>query len=238
MKRSQLLHDLLSSQPLCFSTFADLDTDHELAARVLAELLPDHGITGVTPGSDGRAIRFEQSPGRGRPEYGGDHSAFDVAIGIQTKRGPVLLGIEVKSHENLVQPDKSPPDFKGYLPDVTEGGEPSLLKPPLVQLVRDHRLARVVAAADRSTYLAGVTWILLHPSGNTAVAQAFPAYRALMPETADLAAVPLEAFTDACERNAIGDWPARLRARYIEADHTSAVASLRPWTSVAGAGSS
>lgn len=221
MSKPRLLHDLLSSQPLCFNLFAELDADHALATAVLRDLLPGLGITGLTPGSSGRAIRFEHSPGRGRPEYGGDHSAFDVAISFESDRGPGLLGIEVKYHEDLTNRDDTEPNLTGWFDDVDPASRPQLVRPPLVQLARDHRLARAVAREDSATYPAGATWVLLYPAGNTAVARAFDTYQQLLPAATDMAAVTVDAFVAACERHTTEPWPAALRARYLDTDRAT-----------------
>lgn len=216
MKATRLTHDLLSSQPLCFNLFAELDADHELATRVLADLLPALAITGLTARDDGRSILFEHSPGRGLTAYGGDRSAFDVAIPYQSNHGPGLLGIEVKYHENLAKPDRRPPSFAGWFPDIAADHQADLLRPPLVQLARDHRLARAVARQDTALYPAGVTWILLAPAGNTAVARAMHAYQALLPDASDLAFVTLDDAVEACTRHSDQPWPQALRGRYLD----------------------
>ncbi len=65
----RIFNNLLSSQPLCFNLFAELQQDLNLATRVFQQLCPDR-IAVVT------AIEFEHSPSRGNLKYTGDSSAF------------------------------------------------------------------------------------------------------------------------------------------------------------------
>jgi PD-(D/E)XK nuclease superfamily protein len=67
----RIFNDLLSSQPLCFNLFGELQQDLALASRALRRLTQGR-IERVTE------IGFEHSPGRGDPKYTGDRSAFDV----------------------------------------------------------------------------------------------------------------------------------------------------------------
>ena len=95
IQTSRLFGNLLSSQPLCFNLFGELQQDLALASAVFAELTAGR-VDHVTN------IRFEWSPGRGDPRYTNDRSAFDVYVCYQTHNGGNgFIGIEVKYHENL-----------------------------------------------------------------------------------------------------------------------------------------
>lgn len=218
MSRARLQHDLLSSQPLCFSIFAELDNDPDLATRVLQELIPHLRLTGIAG-----PVLFEHSPGRGEPAYGGDASAFDVAIPYTSELGVGLLAIEVKYHENLAQADRKTPDFTGWFPECELQHAAQLVRPPLVQLARDHRLARAVARNDASNYPAGVTWVLLYPARNSAVSHAIASYRRLMPNARDITPITLEALVAACQRHTTDSWPELLRARYLDTERVCAL---------------
>ena len=71
--KPRIFNNLLSSQPICFNLFAELQQDLELATKVFRQLCP-HRVNTVT------RIEFEHSPGRGDMTYLGDNSAFDVYV--------------------------------------------------------------------------------------------------------------------------------------------------------------
>jgi hypothetical protein len=90
----RIFEDLLSSQPLCFNLFAELQRDRMLAGRVFERLLarPDLRV---------ESVDFEHSPGRGDPRFTGDHSAFDVFLTCEADGARGFVGIEVKYVETL-----------------------------------------------------------------------------------------------------------------------------------------
>lgn len=76
----RLWANMLSSQPLAFSLFADLGEDLPLATRVFRALWPDR-VAAVTK------VGFEYSPGRGSATYTADRTAFDVYVEHTTRHG-------------------------------------------------------------------------------------------------------------------------------------------------------
>src|SRR5690606_24793953 len=60
----RIFNDLLSSQPLCFNLFGELQNDVELATRAFCALTAGR-VQRVT------SIKFEHSPGRGDLKYTG-----------------------------------------------------------------------------------------------------------------------------------------------------------------------
>lgn len=86
----RVFEDLLSSQPLCFNSFGELQRDLDLASRVFRSLLlrPDVRVT---------AIDFEHSPGRGEVRFTGDSSAFDVFVSFTAGAEHGFVGIEVNT---------------------------------------------------------------------------------------------------------------------------------------------
>jgi hypothetical protein len=84
--RPRIFNDLLSSQPLCFNLFGELQQNLALATAVFGDLTS--GRVGQVTG-----IEFEYSPGRGDSRYTGDSSAFDVYVTFQTApRGRGFIG--------------------------------------------------------------------------------------------------------------------------------------------------
>src|SRR4051812_17015976 len=85
----RIYDNLLSSQPLAFNLFAELQADLHLATAVGHALWPD-----LFARVDD--VRFEWSPGRGDARYLGNRSAFDVAmVGRDAAGRATAVGIEV-----------------------------------------------------------------------------------------------------------------------------------------------
>ncbi len=139
---AQLWADLLSSMPLCFNLFGELDSDHTRLTDVIDTLWPDHQ-------GDADQMRFEWSPGRRDPLYLNNRSAFDAAIVLElpdAHRG--VIGIETKYHEDIRR--ERAPHPTSRLPryrEVTErsaifgsGWEAKLVGTDLQQFWLDHLL--------------------------------------------------------------------------------------------------
>lgn len=145
--KPRIFEDLLSSQPLCFNLFGELQRDLVVASNVFAAL------------SEGRVaeverIEFEWSPGRRDPKYTGDGTAFDVYVCFVTPSGGKgFVGIEVKYHENLQGGrSKTTERYEEIADDMgcfKESKRDALRKNPLQQIWRDHLLAGRHRLADR-----------------------------------------------------------------------------------------
>lgn len=95
LTESRLWSDLLSSMPLSFNLFGELDSDHDRLAAAVEKLWPDH------PGEPDEQ-KFEWSPGRRDPLYLNNRSAFDAAIVLRLADGQRgVIGIETKYHEDI-----------------------------------------------------------------------------------------------------------------------------------------
>ena len=125
----RIYDNMLSSQPLAFNLFAELQGDLTLAGVVGRALWPDivHTV---------ESLRFEWSPGRGDPRFLGNRSAFDVAWLCRDKAGaPSFVGIEVKYHEDMTQ-DPGSPENARYTEVARSSGvfrrpdDPELRAPP------------------------------------------------------------------------------------------------------------
>jgi hypothetical protein len=163
--------NMLSSQPLCFNLFGELQHDLELATSVFQFLFPGK-IDKVVE------ILFEHSPGRGDSRYLEDNTAFDCFIEYYTNGNRGFIGIETKYHENMKgidrylfeNPDDSPSERirkSKYLLPVSRSGifNPEtidgLFEPTVGQILRDHLLS-VVTKPD---YDEGF-FVFLYPSQN------------------------------------------------------------------------
>ncbi len=137
--KPRIFNNLLSSQPLCFNLFAELQQDLNLATKVFKQLCP-HRVSEVI------GIEFEHSPGRKDIAYTGDRSAFDVYVEfLNNSNEKGFIGIEVKYHENLKNKPAEIKDryfeiastmgcFKNKCLDILQIS-------PLEQIWRDHLLA-------------------------------------------------------------------------------------------------
>jgi hypothetical protein len=208
----RLFDNLLSSQPLCFNLFAELQGDLALTTRVLRSLT-DGMVEKVT------AIEFEHSPGRGDAAYTGDRSAFDVFIEFVDADGyKGFLGVEVKYHEGLG--DKPAPHRDRY-DEVAEKmrcfrrGSPDRLKTkPLQQIWRDHLLAGALLRDQRSAYRHGV-FVFLYPNDNDRCASAVQDYRACLSDETSFRSWTLERLLEAVRAASGGPWAEAFADRYL-----------------------
>lgn len=209
----RLYDDLLSSQPLSFNLFAELDADRDLAGRVFRALWPERVHTVDQ-------IEFEYSPGRGDSKYLANRSAFDVFVRYRTPAGgPGFLGIEVKYHENL---RVKAAELKDRYDDVAERSgvfddpkHSQLRKRPLQQIWLDHLLAL-------SMLRAGDGWddglfVLLTPSKNKRCSDVAADYNQLLIDDENtFEIVALEPVVNAIEAETNDAWIKDFRSRYLD----------------------
>lgn len=213
MREDRLLANLLSSQPLCFNLFGALWGDHALAARVLNRALPDLGLCTV------EEIVFEHSPGRGDTRYSGDRSAFDVAVRFTGKHGPGLIGIEVKYHESPASSEDLGPTWASWCSEIAPEHRHEAGRGPLVQLARDHRLARSITLSG--DYPGGAVWLLLYPRANHAMAIAADRYIDITPGAKDRFVFTLEDLVSVADETVDPTWVELFRARYLDLERIS-----------------
>lgn len=211
-RQPRIFEDLLSSQPLCFNLFGQLQGDLRLASLVFSELLDVAGL-------QVQAVEFEHSPGRGDPRFTADHSAFDVFLPYATPAGKHgFVAIEVKYAESL---DAKPARYRARYDEVAEAMRvfeasklADLRKAPLEQLWRDHLLAGSIVFDGRAGYERG-TFAVVYPSANAPVASAVASYRTCLRCADDFQAITLETLLATIERHGSHDWPHRVALRYL-----------------------
>jgi hypothetical protein len=207
----RIFNDLLSSQPLCFNLFAELQQDLDLASSVLAD------VTGMV---DIRVaeIQFEYSPGRGHAAFTKDNSAFDVFIKYQRggKRG--FFGVEVKYVENMGQ---LPARFRPRYLEIARASEmfkeeslEAVRLAPLEQLWRDHLLAASLRLHSESGFDEG-TFVVLFPEQNLAVKDAVARYGDCLRDATSFHVWTLERFFSALRRRSSSSWVAAVEERYF-----------------------
>jgi hypothetical protein len=206
--------DLLSSQPLCFNLFAELDADRGLATNVLSSMLPGR-VQRV------HSIQFEYSPGRLDPKYLGNRSAFDVFVDYETPQGGrAFVGIEVKYQENMKvsratmegKPYHEVADLAGCFRDEQRY---ALENPPLQQLWLDHLLALSMRQVDDWE---SELFVVLAPALNARCASAVADYSACLSDTSTFQYWTLEALHASIAEHSSAEWVEEFFERYLDFD--------------------
>lgn len=208
----RIFNDLLSSQPLCFNLFGELQRDLERASRVVARLTNGR-VARVT------RIEFEHSPGRRHAKYTGDRSAFDVFVEYVTGGGARgFLGVEVKYHEGLGDAaaehrpryDEVAAAMGAFRPEAVA----KLRARPLQQIWRDHLLVGSLVADEDAGYDEG-RFVFLSPAENERCRDAVVAYRACLSNDATFGAWTLEDVVSVLRTEAAASWVDELATRYL-----------------------
>ncbi len=206
----RLYANLLSSQPLCFNLFGELQANLTLATRVFSALWP-RTVQTVT------ALRFEHSPGRGDASFTGDRSAFDVFVEhTLPSGGSGFIGIEVKYHENLaIKPAPFRPRYQelaAAMACFSESRLAALRAAPLEQIWRDHLLAGAMLATR--TWSSGL-YVFLYPEDNLHCARAAASYAECLTKSDTFEAMTLERVVNEITRHTTASWTIQLKDRYF-----------------------
>lgn len=217
--KPRIFDDLLSSQPLCFNLFAELQKDLELASRAFRRLTAGrvHEVTD---------LGFEHSPGRGDPNYTGDKSAFDVFVQYVNAAGAKgFCAIEVKYHEDLG--DAVAPHRGRYDEVAAEMGcfdlhaLERLKTKPLQQIWRDHLLTGSLLL-DRKQGYEDAFFAFLYPRDNERCAKAVASYRACLQTETSFVPWTLEIVVEAIKAEGGGAWVEAVERRYLGFDKINA----------------
>jgi hypothetical protein len=208
--RPRIFSDMLSSQPLCFNLFAELQQDLNLATAVFRDLATAR-VKRVT------SIEFEHSPGRGDPRFLNDRSAFDVYVQFATSTGGRgFIGIEVKYHEDMRNPPGRHRERYDEVADLMgcfdAANLPLIKMKPLQQIWRDHMLAGSLVQAGG--YADGF-FVFVHPRDNSCCARAVNDYRRCLKSHETFLAWTLEDITAAIARHTDAVWVGQLIDRYL-----------------------
>jgi hypothetical protein len=213
--KPRIFNDLLSSQPLCFNLFAELQQDLPLASRVFSRLT-------LGRMAKVKAIRFEHSPVRGLAQYTGDRSAFDVFVEYVTEAGDKgFAGIEVKYCESL--DEKPTPHRERYDEIGTAMGcfDPAALErlrqKPLQQIWRDHLLAGSLRLDPDHWYSDGF-FAFLYPEQNECCERAVNRYAACLTDRSTFEGWTIEKIVEAIKAEGSGSWIGAFEDRYLAFD--------------------
>lgn len=214
----RLLHNMLSSQPMCFNLFGPLLRDRELAARLLPALVPD-AVREVT------RVALEWAP-QPANEYLGDRTAFDAFIEYRTIDGGLCaLGIETKLTEPFSRRQYDGESYRRWMglpraaitwrTDVAERVHAIEHN----QLWRDHLLTVALRHHPQSPYAATRLLVIHHPEDHGCVG-AFTGYRGLLQDGDFVHSLSLDEIVERWSRlvaeSGHASWLERFRSRYLE----------------------
>jgi len=155
----RLLHNMLSSQPMCFNLFGPLVKDYNLAQRLLATLVPEK-IAEVTWGV------IEWVPPE--EDYLHDDTSFDAFFKYRTIDGRLAgLGIETKLSEPFSQKEYDQPEYRRWMQTPDSPWRTAAWNDVQAkshnQLWRDHLLAVALHLSQRSPYDITRLMLVRHP---------------------------------------------------------------------------
>jgi hypothetical protein len=197
LDHQRLWADLLWSPAMAFNLFGDLATDHRLADRAVHSWWPD--APGIV--SD---VRFAHSPGRFDPEYINSLRAFDAAFVLDLDDGTRgIVGVDVNYHERLKPEIPRPTNLRRYL-EVAERSK--AFRPGATDQVEGRSdlcttwLEHLLLLSMLQHESGGWSWgryVVVHPAGNTDLADACSRYRALLVDQSTFATATIEELLDA-----------------------------------------
>ena len=209
----RLLHNMLSSQPMCFNLFGYLELNLDLATRTFAALDPD--VERVTD------VRMEYAP-EPAADYLNDRTAFDAFVAYERKGGGKgFFGIETKLTEKFSQKEYDTPAYRRWL---KVPGAPWRLQaadelPRMAhnQLWRNHLLAFSLQNLS-DQYETGTVAVVGHPLDEE-LTRTIAGYRELLNNPDCLRVWPVDwiiaAAETAVETPAQREWLEAFKVRYL-----------------------
>jgi hypothetical protein len=206
----RLLHNMLSSQPMCFNLFGPLVRDPALASRLVSALLGQE-VEVVE-------VRIEHAPSPAE-EYLADRTSFDAFIVYDGPVGRGFVGIETKLTEPFSQKSYDRPEYRRWMrPGGPWREEASARVADIAhnQLWRDHLLAVALRDHPRSSFVEGRLVLVRHP-GDESCGRVVAGYQELLvPGDTTLVDWPLDRLLAVWEGVAPerGAWLRAFRERY------------------------
>lgn len=188
----RLWADLLSSDALSFNLFGDLAADLTRADRAVHTWWPD------APGTV-CDVRFAHSPGRLDPAYLNSLRAFDVAFVLDVGGGErAVVGVDTKYHERNKVEQPKPRNAARNMEVCDRSGAftPAvrrlLGRSDLAVMWLEHLLLLSMLQHESGVWTWG-RYVVVHPAGNTDVADAVTRYRDVLADDATYATTTIEA---------------------------------------------
>jgi hypothetical protein len=193
----RLWADLLWSPSLSFNLFGDLAADLELADGAVHTWWPD------APGAVSE-VRFAYSPGRFDPAYLNSLRAFDAAFVLDVGDGTQgVLAVATKYHERNKPEIPKPSNLARYLEVAEKSGAfaPSAIdvvkgRSDLAVMWLEHLLLLSMLQHPSGAWSWG-RYIVVHPAGNTDLADACTRYPTLLVDQSTFASTTIEELLDA-----------------------------------------
>jgi hypothetical protein len=215
IERFRLLHNMLSSQPMCLNLFGPLVGHPERATRLFSALLGDE-VARV------RAVAIEWTPVPAA-DYLADRTAFDAMVDYERPDGSlVLLGIEAKLTDSFSQKAYDGEPYRRWMrssrsPFRAEASS-EVATPQHNQLWRNHLLAISMRDHAGSLYAAARSVVLHHPldAGGARVVASYQ--RLLKPEDETFVVWTLDEVVSAFAAAANAEetpWVDAFRTRYL-----------------------
>jgi hypothetical protein len=192
LDHQRLWADLLSSVALAFNLFGELAADHDLGTCAVRAWWPD---------APGRVtdIRFAHSPGRLDATYLGNLRVFNAAFLLDAGDGSNgVLAVDTLYHERAKPQTPRLSNVPRYLEVAQRSG---VFHPGTLDLLRDrsdlatiwleHLLLHSMLQHPSGTWTWG-RFVVVHPAGNTDVADVCARYSKLLADPATFATVTLE----------------------------------------------
>jgi len=217
----RLLHNMLSSQPMCFNLFGPLVHDAALATRLL-QCIPSLQVERVL------SIQLEHAPEPAR-EYLADGTSFDAFIEYQHRDGRrAFVGIETKLTEPFSQNVHDTPAYRRWMSGPTSPwrreAEASASAIAHNQLWRDHLLAVALRDHPAQRYAHGALVLVRHPLDQSC-ASIVAGYERLLTEGDEtFIDQPLDQLIESWQAAIANDrhhpWIASFRQRYLALDQS------------------
>ena len=216
VERFRLLHNMLSSQPMCFNLFGPLVRDLELATRLL-RATPHLDVARVL------RVQIEHAP-RPAENHLADGTSFDAFIEYERGDGQLaFLGIETKLTDTFSPKVCDTPAHRRWMQGPASpwlaGAAERVSAAAHNQLWRDHLLAIAVRDQPAQRYVHGALMLVRHPEDRSCEAVVAGYRQLLRSDDQTFIDLPLDRLTDAWRAALGGDeprpWLDRFHQRYL-----------------------
>jgi hypothetical protein len=220
----RVLHDMLSSQPMCFNLFAPLVDDQDLATDLIRALWAPR-VRRVTK------VEIEWAP-QPASEYLDDGTSFDTFIEYKLDTGGLgFLGIETKLTEPFSPGHYDKPTYRRWMtPDAPwrDDAGADVARAAWNQLWRNHLLVWSMLRHPSSRYDEGRCIVVRHPE-DARCGDVIAGYRRLLKDTRTLEDCPLDRVVSTW-RIALGPstWLDAFELRYLSLDRSRHLVTSEP----------
>ena len=213
----RLLHNMLSSQPMCFNLFGPLATDPDLATLAFRVLLGSEEVQRVSE----LVLEYAPEP---KSEYLNDRTAFDAFASYERPDGQLgFLGIETKLTEPFSQKRYDSPAYRRWV-ELQDSPWPReswgrLADTEHNQLWRDHLLAVAMLRHPESPYASGRFALVRHPEDQGCADVVHRYRRLLKPDDGTFMDLPLDHMVGSWQQGlpaVCTEWLDSLHLRYLD----------------------